>query len=127
MRQRYTFSPAPHTYNREYFATEFARIQRAFPPTMVRTVRAATTASESDWLILADATGGAFSVTLPVAARAPGMVVSIKRTNGAANAVTIARTASDTIDGAASISLSAQYASRTLVSDGESWHVIASV
>jgi hypothetical protein len=90
----------------------------------VRTVTAAHTVTREDEVVLADAAGGAFSVTLPLARDFPRQRKSIKRLNSGANAVTIARSGSDTLDGGTSISLSAQYAFRTLISDGAVWHVI---
>lgn len=68
-----------------------------------------------------DATGGAFSGTLPAAsASANGATVFIKKTDASANAITIARTGADTLDGATSLSLPSQNDCYGLVSDGVS-------
>ena len=119
--------PVPGEYRQSHLEGEFAAVQRAVPPSKVTDVAAAYTAKADDHVILADATSGAFAVTLPVASRALRMEVTVKRVNGGGNAVTIARSGADTIDGAASVSLGSQYASRTLISDGSVWHIIASV
>jgi hypothetical protein len=124
-RTGYIRNTPPPAYDPGFFNNELQAIQRSMPPVTIRT--AAYTADGKDFLILANAAGGAFSVTLPLASRVKGMAVTIKRLNSGANAVTIARSGSDTIDGAASVSLSAQYASRTVASDGSAWHIIASV
>lgn len=72
----------------------------------------------------ADATGGAFAVTLPAASAAAGKTLEVKKIDSSANAVTVTRAGSDTIDGATTYALSAQYQSVTLVSDGSaSWYV----
>ena len=84
----------------------------------VTTVDAAYTVEFEDGLILADSTGGALTVTLPLAATMTGRVVTVKRVNGGGNNVTIARSGSDTLDGATSLTLSSQYQSYTLQSDG---------
>lgn len=93
----------------------------------IKSVTAAYTATALDHTILANAAGGAFTVTLPKAADNKGKILCVKRTNSGANAVTIARQGSDTIDGAATVTLSAQYASRLLQSDGSNWIILASI
>lgn len=73
-----------------------------------------------------DATSAAFAATLPTAASAAaGAVVFFKKTDATANAVTITRAGSDTIDGATTLPLSSRYAVAGLQSDGvSSWNVI---
>jgi len=73
-----------------------------------------------------DATSAAFAVTLPAASTYQGRKLTIKKTDSSGNAVTVARAGSDTIDGATTYALSAQWKYVTLVSDGSaSWFVIA--
>lgn len=91
----------------------------------VVSVTAAYTPSEEDFLILANATGGAFSVTLPTAVGKQEQWFVVKRTNGGGNNVTIAASGAETIDGAASVVLAAQYNFRWVISDNANWHVIA--
>lgn len=76
-----------------------------------------------------DASSAGFTATLPAAATtANGATVYIKKTDSSANAVTIARTGSDTIDGATSLSLSGRNDCYCLVSDGVSkWNAAASL
>jgi hypothetical protein len=93
----------------------------------VKSVTAAYTAETTDETILGDATGGAFSVTLPPAASCKGLLLTIKRTNAGGNAVTIDGNSAETIDGAGTVALSAQYAARTIRSDGTNWVVLASI
>lgn len=92
----------------------------------VKTVTTTYTATALDELVLADASGGAFTVTLPRAEDGTKRL-TIKRTSGGVNAVTIAPQGSDTIEGAASVSLATQWASRTLQSnDSDTWVILAS-
>lgn len=98
-------------------------LEEGFP---VRTETAAYTANTLDFLILADATAGAFTVTLPPAADAKGKLLFIQRTS-ASNNVTIDADGSETINGSATVTLSSQYASRLLISTGSAWAVLASV
>lgn len=74
-------------------------------------------------VVLANAAGGAFTVTLPNAvARMGQQPIFVKRTNAGA-AVTVG-SAGGTIDGAATQSLASQYAVQGYVSDGTNWHRI---
>lgn len=93
-------------------------------PHQVVTKTATYTATEDDQTILADATGAAFTVTLPTPVGIKGKTYTVKRLNAGANAVTIG-TAAGLIDGAATQALAAQYAKLTMVSDGTNWQVIA--
>jgi hypothetical protein len=82
------------------------------------------TITATDTVIIADATSNNVTITLPAASGVPGYRFYVKRKDGTANTVTIARSASDTIDGATSQTLDAQYTSATVVSDGSNWYII---
>lgn len=83
------------------------------------------TASWND-LVLVDATAGAVTITLPAAT--PGhAAVRVKKVDASANAVTVQRAGSATIDGANSVALADQYDAVEVVADGTNWHVIARV
>lgn len=79
----------------------------------------------TDSNILADATGGAFQVTLPTAVGIIGREYTVKKTDASANAVTVGTTSSQTIDGSTTYALSLQYRYLKVVSDGANWQVIA--
>lgn len=89
-------------------------------PLTIRTVTANTTVTATDQIILVDATAGAVTVTLDAATAFGKKEIFIKKIDSSANAATITAAGTDTIDGAASISLATQYASADLVSDGTS-------
>lgn len=82
-----------------------------------RSKSAAYTANDGE-AVLADATSGAFTVTLP--ASSAGRSVTVKKVDSSSNAVTVTP-GSGTIDGAASLSLTVQYASRDFLCDGTNW------
>jgi len=93
----------------------------------LRTSRIATktgayTITAADSIILADASGGAFTVTLPPAA--VNNVFTIKKVDASGNLVTIDGDGEETIDGDLTVALSAQYESLTLVTDGSNWFVV---
>ena len=77
-----------------------------------------------DYLIVADAAGGAITMTLPPAALVPGRIYTFKRINSGANAVVIDPSGAETIDGAATYTLSAQWNSVTIMSNGTAWFII---
>jgi hypothetical protein len=80
----------------------------------------------ADAMVLCDANGGAFAVTLPNVSGAIGWTTTIKKTDASANAITVTRSGSSTIDGANTVVLSAQYRSVTVRCDGTNFHVIGS-
>jgi hypothetical protein len=82
------------------------------------------TIATSDTVVLADATSGSVTITLPTASSASGYRFFIKRIDNSANSVSVQRQGSDTIDGATSQSLSLQYMSITVVSNGSNWYII---
>jgi len=86
------------------------------------TAVSANATAETGEVVLADASGGAVTVTLP--APSNGATVTVKRTNSAGNAVTVATPASETIDGQADVTLGNQFDAVTIVSDGSEYFEI---
>ena len=89
-------------------------------PTAVKT--SAYTAAAGD-IVRCDASGGAFTVTLPTAVGATAPI-TVKKTTSDAGAVTVATTSAQTIDGDATRTVDTPYASETYVSDGANWMVL---
>ena len=91
------------------------------------TAVAAKTASyecaAADYLIIASRT---ITVTLPENADA-GRVFVVKRVDDGTSdgTITVSRKTSDTIDGATSYALDANYKSATFMSDGANWHIVS--
>lgn len=71
-----------------------------------------------------DATAAAFAATLPSAAAAAGQTFSLTKIDSTANAVTITRAGTDTINGATTYVLGTQYKTATFYSDGTSKWII---
>jgi hypothetical protein len=82
------------------------------------------TALESDYLIAANATSAAVTITLPAAASSDGQVLVIKKTDSSINRVEVDGNASETIDGLATLYLTLQYESITVLCDATGWHVV---
>lgn len=70
-----------------------------------------------------NATGGAFTVTLPTAVGFDGEMIKIKKTDSSANAITVATTSAQTIDGASTFTIRSQYDVNAFTSDGSNWMV----
>lgn len=92
----------------------------------VRTVTSATTldATQKETVVLADASTGAFTVTLPD--EEPGRVIVVKKIDSTANAVTVDAGGATpaTIDGSSTQTLATQYNIIRLVCDGANWFII---
>lgn len=90
----------------------------------IATKTGAYTAQSTDATLLANASGGAFTLTLPVSPYS-GQILIVKKTDASANAVTISGNGK-TIDGSSSVSIATQYQSLTLQYDPTSsgWIVI---
>jgi hypothetical protein len=80
-------------------------------------------ALQTDSVILANAAGGAITITLPSAIGA-NKPVTIKRINAGANAVNINTVLSQTFDGSTTGSINVQNQSLTFVSNGANWFII---
>lgn len=85
-----------------------------------------TTADGSDVLILGDATSGALTVTLYTAVGNAGKRVQVRKIDSSVNAVTVDGNTTETIDGALTVTLSAQYDTVVLQSDGTGWQTLTS-
>lgn len=87
---------------------------------ILTTVTSDYTASDNE-IVLADASGGALTVTLP---GPESDVRSVVKKIDASNNVTVATPGSETIDGQSSLTLSSQYTSREITSDGTNYFII---
>lgn len=105
-------------------ATSTLQSKGSFSTNIVSTA-AAYTALATDFTILADATSGAFTVTLPAAAAIKGRIYVIKKIDSSINAVTVDGNASETIDGATTKAITLQYSAAMIQSDGANWRIIA--
>ncbi len=77
-----------------------------------------------DDVVLADASGGSVTLTLP--ALVSGKIFTIKCVD-ATNTVILAAAGSDTIDGAATKTLTTLYAAITIIGGPAEWHVLSSM
>jgi len=87
----------------------------------VVSVSAAYTVAANDDVIIGNATTAAFAITLSSAVLQKGRLIRFKKIDASANAVTITPAGAETIDGAATLALGAQWASAAIYSDGTNW------
>lgn len=90
-----------------------------------RSVTTSGNVVSGDYLIIADATAGAITMTLPPAALVPGRIYAFKRINAGANQVIVDGYAAETIDGAATHTLTPQWNGVTIMSNGTAWFILA--
>jgi hypothetical protein len=89
-----------------------------------RTITATGEATVADNLILVDASAAAVTVNLPVAAESGGALIKVKKVDASANAVTLDANGSETIDGATTQVISAQYDALSVECDGTGWWIV---
>lgn len=76
------------------------------------------TVPENIFYVRADATSATMTVTIPPAVGRDGRKILVCKVDSSGNAVTVAATGTDTIQGSASISLAAQWNKALLISNG---------
>lgn len=93
----------------------------------VTTVATNTTLDGSNDVVLANTTAAAITITLPSAVNYKGILYTIKRITAGSYAATLvpATDTDETIDGATSYALSAQYKFVSVTSDGANWFIVA--
>jgi len=92
--------------------------------TKVTTITANTTLDNTYHVVLADATNGVITITLPSASTCSGRQYVIKKIDSSTNAVTITPQTGQTIDGQTNISITSQNDLRRIVSNGTNWYII---
>lgn len=80
--------------------------------------------TEADRFLLADASAGPVTLTLPPVSDNAGAIYSVKKVDASANAVTIAGNNGELIDGSAIQTLAAQYDALTVYCDGVDWFIV---
>lgn len=123
VRDTYRLGATPEDYRPGWLRAQLANIARVLWFPISRTALSGTTVTATDFLILADASGGAFTVTFPLPAQMQFAYVTVKRLNSGANAVTLG----GTFDGVVNPTLASQYSAKTVFSDGSAWYTLATV
>jgi uncharacterized membrane protein len=75
-------------------------------------------------VVLADAPVGQVSIHLPACAVNVDRMITVKKIDSTTNSVVINPNGSETIDGSTTKTLTVQYASLTIISDGTEWHIL---
>lgn len=90
----------------------------------VATKTTSYTATNSDAVILCDASAAGITVTLPTAVGRLGRVYNIKKIDSSSFTVTVDGDGSETIDDGTTAILTVQYESITIISDGTEWWIL---
>lgn len=86
-----------------------------------------TTLTIDSQVVVVNAGAAAVMITLPPSSALPGQIIEVKKVDGGANAVTVAKSGTDKIDGADSFVITAQYKYVRLRSDGGgNWYIFGS-
>jgi hypothetical protein len=89
------------------------------------TVTVTTNTTLGDYTtVLADATSGNITLTLPAAASNVNKFFRIKKIDSSANTITVDGNASETIDGDTTMIISFQWSAMDIVSNGTGWYII---
>ena len=75
-------------------------------------------------ILITDSSSGSVTVNLPAVASSSGKLLTVKHI-GSSNNTVLDGNASETIDGATTLTLTTQYAVATVFCDGSTWHVVA--
>jgi hypothetical protein len=79
-----------------------------------------------DDVIAVDASGGAVTISFPVASDFENKIWTIKKIDSSSNAVILDPDSSETIDGATTYSISTQYDSVSIISNGTNFEIVNS-
>ena len=111
-------------FNNHFVKTWFLRLWRILQSFItVQSKTADYTAQIDDRVVLADATSAQVTVTIPDATTVRGKWISVKKVDSSGNNVVISPTVGN-VDGAATATITTQYTSRTMISDGSNWWII---
>jgi hypothetical protein len=83
------------------------------------------TASVNDHTILCNNTAGSMTITLPVASGCTGRIYVIKKISAAGTVTVAGNSGVETIDGSLTSSLTTQYTSIMIQSDGTAWYILS--
>jgi len=89
-----------------------------------KSVSGAYTMTTDDNCILSTTGTSNAAITLPKASQVKGKVVYIQKVDSGAGYTVVTAASGDTIDGATSVNITAQYGKKMLLSNGTSWSTI---
>jgi hypothetical protein len=99
---------------------------KAIPAVLTKSANYTVSTNDGDNVqVNTSASGGAVTITFYAASGNAGKIITVKKTDSSTNAVTLDGNASETLDGALTATLTAQYDSATFVCDGTNWQKAA--
>lgn len=121
---------ATDNYNRQQYNIVLTKIEYAFDAVSEGRLFPASSKTASylvnynDAVILADATAGAITISLPPAREMEQKRITVKKIDSSGNAVTIDPNGAETIDGTATKAITVQYTSYEFISLNGAWWII---
>jgi hypothetical protein len=121
---------ATDEYNRQQYNIVLTRLEaavnaaadgRLFPAV---STSISYTVNQNNAVILADASAGAVTISLPPAREMEQKRITVKKIDSSGNAVTVDANGAETIDGAANKAITVQYVSHDFVSLNGAWWII---
>lgn len=91
----------------------------------ITTKTATYTATATDYTILCNNTAGTININLPAASGCTGRIYVVKKISGAGNNVVLDGNASENIDGITTRTLTIQFESVMIQSDGSNWFILS--
>jgi len=109
---------APGTNTTQLATTAFVQAAVTGLVKWTTVVKTTTYTAVAGDMVLANTSGGGFTVTLPAAGSNANLSIRIKKTSSDGNSLVIGRTGSDVIDGQTSQTITGQYTNIEVISDG---------
>lgn len=123
-RPPYAKRDVPGAWDSGWVSTELGNIQRAIPPTrIVRITGGLYTPTVQDAILLINATAAAVTIDLQDPSRQHGLVLTLKRIDATANAVTL----TGTVDGVVNPTIVGQYHGMQIFADETGWYKISTI
>lgn len=99
---------------------------KAIPAVLSKSANYTVSTNDGDNVqVNVSASGGAVTIVFYAASGNAGKIITVKKTDSSANAVTLDGNASETLDGATTATLTTQHDSATFVCDGTNWQKVA--
>jgi len=121
-RLKYSATSDMGTDDEDLASKKYVDDQISYANLAVVTKTADYTADSEDTVILADATSGDITITLPSAST--GLHYYIKKIDSSSNKVIVDGDGSETIDGSTTQDIISQYDTLEIVSDGTGWYIM---
>lgn len=100
-------------------------VTKAIRTSAVETITASSdTLDDTNYFARCDCSSNNITINLPTAAGNTGLTYIIKKIDATGNTVVIDGSGSETIDGSTTVTITSQYTSQTIISNGTNWDIV---